>query len=687
MISDIQIIETIGSVEMENEWLRQRVTELEWALAASQQREQALGEREERLTFALEGSRDGLWDWDIATGKVYFSSRWHEMLGYQPGDVPGHVSSWAQIVHPDDRPYVMEVLQPHLDGQTPAYETEHRCRTKDGQWKWILDRGKVIVRDKAGKPLRMVGTHTDVTERKQLEEELLATQARLWHIIASSPAIIYTCRASGDFGATFISDNVTSVFGYTGEQFTDNPTFWADHIHPDDAPTVFANLAHLFEHGHHTHEYRFRHADGRYRWVHDQLRLISADQGGPIEIIGSWQDITERKQLEEDLRITNQRLESSFAATPLATIEFDTAGIITRWNPSAERIFGWTADEALGQELLPLVVPGIAMEQVEAVRNSLFSDHIVNNRNDNLTKDGRIITCQWYNTILRDEHGQVTGILAQTEDVTEQVRQEQAMRESEQLLHTLLNTIPIPIFYKDANSIYLGCNQAFATQIVGKPQAEIIGKTVYQIFTQDEASVYDNADQKLFQQGGAQAYEKEMTYADGTSHTIIFHKSVFTGSNSTAGGIVGAILDITEHKQAEFERTKFQEQLIEAQRLALRELSTPLIPIADNVVIMPLVGSIDTQRAQQVLESLLDGVAAHHAETVILDITGVQVVDTQVANAFIRAAQAVKLLGAHIIMTGIKPQIAQTLVQLGVDLRGITTRGTLQAGIAAALTP
>jgi anti-anti-sigma factor len=129
-----------------------------------------------------------------------------------------------------------------------------------------------------------------------------------------------------------------------------------------------------------------------------------------------------------------------------------------------------------------------------------------------------------------------------------------------------------------------------------------------------------------------------------------------------------------------------QQQIIDAQRDTLRELSTPLIPITDEVMIMPLIGTIDSGRAQMVMEALLEGVARHQARLVILDITGVAVVDTQVAQAFIQAAQAVRLLGAQVMLTGIQPQIAQTLVTLGVDLSDIITRGSLQAGIASALT-
>jgi rsbT co-antagonist protein RsbR len=151
---------------------------------------------------------------------------------------------------------------------------------------------------------------------------------------------------------------------------------------------------------------------------------------------------------------------------------------------------------------------------------------------------------------------------------------------------------------------------------------------------------------------------------------------------------LGAIIrDVTEQERLREEQAarERQQQIIETQRSALRELSTPLIPITDEVTIMPLIGTIDSKRAQQILETLLEGVAHYQAKLVILDITGVMMVDTQVAQALVQAAQAVKLLGAQVMLTGIQPQIAQTLVHLGVDLSGILTQSSLQAGIAAAL--
>jgi PAS domain S-box-containing protein len=156
-------------------------------------------------------------------------------------------------------------------------------------------------------------------------------------------------------------------------------------------------------------------------------------------------------------------------------------------------------------------------------------------------------------------------------------------------------------------------------------------------------------------------------------------------SDGTDLGQAIILRDATDQIRGEEERAALQEQIIAAQEAALRELSTPIIPLSDDIVAMPLIGAIDSARAQQVIETLLAGVGTSRATTAILDITGVQVVDTQVANALIRAAHAVTLLGAQVVLTGIRPEIAQTLIGLGVDMRGITTRATLQSGIAFAL--
>jgi rsbT co-antagonist protein RsbR len=128
-----------------------------------------------------------------------------------------------------------------------------------------------------------------------------------------------------------------------------------------------------------------------------------------------------------------------------------------------------------------------------------------------------------------------------------------------------------------------------------------------------------------------------------------------------------------------------EEKVIATQDALIRELSTPLFPIAKGVLAMPLVGSISDMRAQQIMEALLCGIQAHAAETAILDITGVPMVDTHAASALISAAQAARLLGANVILSGIGPMVARTLVELGVELPGMATKGTFAEAIAEAM--
>ena len=136
-------------------------------------------------------------------------------------------------------------------------------------------------------------------KRKQAEEELIKTKARLEHLLNASPAVIYSSKASGDFGATFVSENIETQLGYKPQEFTENSEYWASRIHPDDIQRVFSDMSHLLEKGHNIHEYRFLDKEDNYRWIRDELRLVRDKEGEPLEIVGCWIDITEQKLAEE----------------------------------------------------------------------------------------------------------------------------------------------------------------------------------------------------------------------------------------------------------------------------------------------------------------------------------------------------------------------------------------------------
>ena len=131
--------------------------------------------------------------------------------------------------------------------------------------------------------------------------------------------------------------------------------------------------------------------------------------------------------------------------------------------------------------------------------------------------------------------------------------------------------------------------------------------------------------------------------------------------------------------------TSTWDRTVSLQRIALQELSAPLIPVFDGITVMPLIGTIDTERAKQIMENLLSGAVRHRSEVVLIDITGVPVVDTMVAHHIIQAAEAVRLIGAKCMLVGIRPEIAQTIVNLGINLDEIITKNTLKKGVEAAL--
>lgn len=183
-------------------------------LIALQERESALAHSEFRWKFAIEGNGDGLWDWDITDNSVYFSKTWKSMLGYDDADISNSLSEWERLVHPDDLAATMAAVQDHLDGKSPFYITEHRLLCKDGSYKWILDRGLVVSRNADGSPLRAIGTHTDITERKQMEETI--RQQALFDPLTKLPnrrllvdrlkLAMFASKRSGKYGAMLFLD-------------------------------------------------------------------------------------------------------------------------------------------------------------------------------------------------------------------------------------------------------------------------------------------------------------------------------------------------------------------------------------------------------------------------------------------------------------------------------------------------
>ena len=302
---DVRWVRTIGDPQFEDgdvvsaRGVFQDITE-------RKQREQELEELTERLDLAVRGANLGVWDWDIQTDDVTFNEQWAAMLGLSLAEVEPTIESWEERVHPDDMAHVEAALEAHMAGEADLYDCEHRMLTASGDWKWIRDVGEVVERNDDGEPARAVGIHIDITEQKEIEQSLAEER----DMFAQGPAVVFKWRNDEGWPVEYVSDNVSETLGYTPEELESGTVPYETLIHEDDADRVAEEVAkqtdettERFSHD----PYRMVTASGEVRWVKDNTKIIRTD-GDISHYLGYLIDITERKQLEESLRESEQSL-------------------------------------------------------------------------------------------------------------------------------------------------------------------------------------------------------------------------------------------------------------------------------------------------------------------------------------------------------------------------------------------
>lgn len=254
------------------------------------------------------------------------------------------------------------------------------------------------------------------------------------HEGSDAPQVItYTRMPYGNFGATFMSQNIVSQLGYDPDKFVQEPTLWEENIHPEDLEGVKTGITKLFETGHYMHEYRFRGKDGNYRWMRDEMNLILDEAGNPCDILGTWIDVTRQKEVERALRESEARYRSLVETSPVGMVSFDGNGEITEFNPAVLRILGapfFQAAEAKDLlSLLPLVEAGIS----EAILQCLESGESNIGEFQYKSKSDRQVYTKLYVVPIRGSDGDITGAHAFVEDISDQKRAEELIAGSERL--------------------------------------------------------------------------------------------------------------------------------------------------------------------------------------------------------------------------------------------------------------
>jgi PAS domain S-box-containing protein len=299
--------------------------------------ETALRASEERFHITIEAINEGMWDWNIPTNVVYFSPQWIRLLGYLPEEVTGSTAFFHSILHPDDVHRMTEILQAHLDGRTPLKELELRLRHKSGEYRWYLDRGKVVARDEQGRPLRMVGTITDITERKQVERERAEALANLQTIMETVPDVIFVLDLDGRLSKWNL--RLETVTGYTCDELLGKPAL--EMVPATEVEQTSAAIRRALETGYAELEGHLLTKDGRPLRYHWNGAPFADLQGRVVGITGVGRDITERQQTEALLRSSEERFRLVAQATNDILWDWDLLTGDHWWSPNACEKFGY----------------------------------------------------------------------------------------------------------------------------------------------------------------------------------------------------------------------------------------------------------------------------------------------------------------------------------------------------------
>ena len=262
-----------------------------------------LEQSEESLVCVLAGSQLGFWDWNLETGEVKRNDIWAEMLGYSIDDIKFTTQQWTDFVHPDDRELACDSINAVLEGRMEEHQMMYRMRARDGSYKWVLDRARVVRRDAQGKAIRMSGTHSDVNKLKLTEDALKVSEERFRRIFEATGVGISEVGLDGRY--LLVNDTFCQITGYSRDELLhDKQTFQAI-THPDDIESNLLLLQQLSqgEIGRYDQEKRYVRKNGSIAWVKLSVALVRDTEGLPKHFIIAVQDITRLKELQRELEL------------------------------------------------------------------------------------------------------------------------------------------------------------------------------------------------------------------------------------------------------------------------------------------------------------------------------------------------------------------------------------------------
>ncbi len=533
-----------------------------------------LEESEERLRLSLKAANQGLYDLNVQTGSTVVSEEYATMLGYDPKTFVETNSSWIERLHPDDKPAAAKAYLDYVEGRTQEYRIEFRQRTRDGSWKWILSTGKIVEYDSEGKPLRMLGTHTDITELKQTVIALQKSEEKFAKMFRSSPDTITLSYLKNGL-IVDVNEACLEKTGYVRDEIIGKTVvdlnLWADINDRDKYVAELLNTGKITN-----FETRFRMKSGELRDALISGEVIELD--GEKFILGIIRDITERKESEKSLFENQMRLQSIVSNAPVILFGLDADGVFTFSEGKGLQALGLKPGEVVGQSALEIYkdFPDVVKSMKRALNGEVLSA---------IHDMGKWVFDVYY-TPLKSENGQINAVIGVATDITERTKVENALRQSEEKFRTIFNSTPVPLAVNDSEQNILLLNDEFV---------KIFGYTLEDIPTLNEwwPRAYPDAEYRQWVTSTWQDHlneskesnepfeplELKIKCKDGTYRTAIAGLSWLGDPKSSIQLVI--LYDITERERAEKEIQNKNKDLAK-----LFEISINLLESADKKTIL-----------------------------------------------------------------------------------------------------
>ena len=314
------------------------------------QAEELARTRIDRLTLALEGANEGMWDFDLAHGKASFNASYARILGLPENQTVISMQEFYNRVHADDMPQLIAALKAHVQGKNNLYAAEYRLRV-NGQWRWVLDRGRVAERDVSGRAVRLVGVHVDISERKHIEEALQQSEIK-FRQVAENMREVFWLRDRNSRKFIYISPAFSEIWGQSAEALYENPNLFIESIHPEDLSRVFTSQKELLDNGRDLQEeFRVIHPSGKIHWVWSRAYPIYDENGQYYRIAGFLENVTERKLTDLSLQESEKRYRDLIEQQGGGVGIFDPNDKVIYVNPAGEEIFGVSHGTLAGRNI------------------------------------------------------------------------------------------------------------------------------------------------------------------------------------------------------------------------------------------------------------------------------------------------------------------------------------------------